>query len=110
MLQTWVIKPHIKGDTFNSRKITIPFDITDSRIDMQFRLNGTGTSIFEEWSTENLTFEKISANEVIMKSRIINQKAGNYASDLQVTFEDRTVYTYFKASLQILQDITIPAL
>ena len=45
-----------------------------------------------------------------MKSRIINQKVGTYASDLQVTFPDGTVYTYFKASLQILQDITIPAL
>ena len=110
MIQTWTIKPHIKGDTFNSRKITFPFEITDCRIDMQFRLNGTGTSIFEEWSTENLTFEKISATEVIMKSRIINQKVGTYTSDLQVTFEDGTVYTYFKASLQILQDITIPAL
>ena len=45
-----------------------------------------------------------------MKSRILDIGVSNYISDLQVTFEDGTVYTYFKASLQILQDITIPAL
>lgn len=107
MIPTWTIKPHIKGDTFNSRKITFPFDITNCRIDMQFKLTPISREIFS-WSTEDNTFEKISATEVIMNSRILNFHTANYVSDLQVTFLDGTVYTYFKANLQILQDITIP--
>lgn len=109
MIPNWTIKPHIKGDTFNSRKITFPFEITNCRIDMQFKQNATTRIIFN-WTTENNTFEKISSTEIIMKSRILDIGVSNYISDLQVTFEDGTVYTYFKASLQILQDITIPAL
>lgn len=108
MIPTWTIPPHIKGDTFNSRKITFPFDISNCRIDMQFRMGG-GIVIFQ-WSTENNTFEKINANEVIMNSRILDFRSGNYISDLQVTFSDGTIYTYFKANLQIMQDITIPNL
>ena len=109
MIPIWNIKPHIKGDTFNSRKITFPFDITYCRIDMQFRKQPNDTIVFE-WSTEDDTFEKLSSTEIIMKSRILNEKVDIYYSDLQVTFQDGTVYTYFKANLQILQDITIPAL
>ncbi len=105
MIPTWKIKPHIKGDTFNSRKITFPFDITNCLIEMQFRPYGEG-SVFFNWTTENNTFEKISSTEIIMKSRILDQRIGNYVSDLQVTFLDGTVYTYFKANLQILQDVT----
>lgn len=104
MIPTWTIQPHIKGDTFNSRKITFPFTITDCVIEMQFKMGG-GSVIFA-WTTENNTFEKISSTEIIMKSRILDQRVGSYISDLQVTFLDGTVYTYFKANLQILQDIT----
>lgn len=108
MIPNWTIPPHIKGDTFNSRKITFPFDITDCRIDMQFKMGG-GSPIFQ-WSTEDNTFEKINANEVIMNSVILNFRPGGYVSDLQVTFLDGTVYTYFTAKLQIIQDITVPNL
>jgi len=45
-----------------------------------------------------------------MNSRILDFRPGNYISDLQVTFSDGTIYTYFKANLQIMQDITIPNL
>ena len=107
MIQTWTIKPHIKGNTFNSRKITFPFDITNCRIDMQFRQNTNGKIEFK-WSTIDGTFEKISATEIIMKSRILNFNASTYISDLQVIYEDGTSYTYFKADLQILQNITTP--
>ena len=109
MIPTWTIKPHIKGDTFNSRKITFPFDITNCRIDMQFKLIAISRTAFA-WSTEDDTFEKTSSTEVVMNSRILDFNTATYISDLQVTFPDGTVYTYFKASLQILQDITIPAL
>lgn len=106
MVQTWTINPHIKGDTFNSRKITFPFDITNCEIKMQFRQQELGSSFFE-WDTENETFEKISATEIIMKGRILNFSPYTYISDLQVIFHDSTVVTYFKANLKITQDITV---
>lgn len=104
MIQTWTIRPHIKGDLFNNRKITFPFNITNCKVDMQFKQSASNMPVFS-WSTEDATFEK-NGDSVIMKSRILDFTAGNYISDLQVTFADGTVQTYFKANLQILQDIT----
>lgn len=112
MIPNWRIKQStgnfdfIKGDTLNSRKITFPFEITNCRIDMQFRKQANDTIVFK-WSTEDDTFEKISENEIIMKSINLNFPPYNYISDLQVIFENGTILTYFKASLNIVQDITI---
>jgi hypothetical protein len=105
-IPTWKIRPHKKGDTFNSRKINFPFDITDCRIDMHFRKQANGLIVFS-WSTENDTFEKISATEVTMKSRILDNATGVYISDLQVVFPDTTVFTYFNARIEINQDVTV---
>ncbi len=104
-MANWNIGKHIKGDTFNQRKITFPFDITDCIIKMQFKINPVGNASFE-WSTENDTFEKISSTEIIMKSRILDVTVYNYIADLEVTFQDGDVYTYFTANLQVIQDIT----
>ena len=106
MIPTWTINPHIKGNTFNSRKITFPFDITDCRIDMQFRKQANDTIAFA-WSTSDDTFDKISSTELIMKSRKLDAAAEVYISDLQVIFSDETIITYFNVRLEILQDITI---
>jgi hypothetical protein len=103
---TWKPRPHKKGDTFNSRKITFPFDITDCRIDMQFRKQANDVIVFS-WSTEDDTFEKISATEVTMKSKKLNEAPGVYISDLQITFANNNVYTYFDVVLKIIQDITV---
>jgi hypothetical protein len=72
---------------------------------MQFKITKTGNPVFY-WSTVDESFEKISATEVVMKSRLLDNYVYKYISDLQVTFEDGTVYTYFTANLQIIQDIT----
>ena len=108
-LKTWEIKSHKKGDTFNSRKFTFPFDITDCRIDMQFRKQANDVIDFF-WTTEGAdpTFVKISATEVIMKEvKQLDNNAGIYFSDLQIIFLNETVYTYLKARLEIFQDITV---
>lgn len=111
MIPTWNIRKgdndydFIKGDTFNSRKITFPFDITNIEIEMQFKLRaGAQTNFY--WSTTNGTFEKISTTEIIMKSRILNYAPNNYVSDMQLTYANGTVITQIKASLKIVQDIT----
>ena len=105
MIPNWAIKPHIKGDTFNSRKFTFPFDITNCIIEMQFKVTVRAGVSFA-WSTEDDTFEKISSTELIMKSRILDAAVSGYISDLQVTFDDGVIYTYLRANLQILQDVT----
>lgn len=108
MLKTWTIKePHIKGTTFNERKITFPFDITNCKIDMHFKQNILSKPVFY-WSTIGNSFEKISSTEIKMKSCILDFPVGNYLADLQVTYQDGTIYPYFKASLQIIQNITTP--
>lgn len=107
MIPVWKIKPHIKGDTFTSRKITFPFDITTCGIDMQFR-QVANSRVYFFWSTENDTFEKINTTQIIMKSRILDEQQGVYVSDLQITFADGTVKTYLNATLQMITDITRP--
>ncbi len=104
-MSNWDISRHIKGDTFNQRKITFPFDITDCKIEMQFKIDPTSSTVFY-WSTVDSTFEKINSTTVIMKKRILNFPVSNYISDLQVTFLDGSVQTYLNANLQIIQDIT----
>ena len=112
MIPTWNIQKgvndfdFIKGDTFNSRKITFPFVITNVKIEMQFKLRAVAqTSFF--WSTVDNTFEKINATEIIMKSRILDFPADSYISDMQFTYENGTVITHLKANLKIVQDITV---
>ena len=112
MIPTWNILrgvndyDFIKGDTFNSIKLTMPFDITDVKIEMQFKLRGGAQTVFS-WSTEDDTFEKISETEIIMKSRILNYSPNSYISDMQFTFANGVVVTHLKATLKIVQDITV---
>jgi hypothetical protein len=112
MIPTWNIQKgvndfeFIKDDTFNSIKITFPFTITTSKIEMQFKLRAGTGSVFS-WSTEDGTFEKISSTEIIMKSRLLAYPANNYISDMQVTLANGTVTTYLRANLKIVQDITV---
>jgi hypothetical protein len=104
-LKTWKMDSQKRGDTFNQRNITFPFDITNCDINMQFRKQANDTVEFA-WSTSDGTFEKVSATKVIMKSKLINANAGVYLSDLEVRFNATTIYTYCNATLQIYQDIT----
>ena len=99
MIPNWTLKPHLKGDTINSKNITFPFDISDCKIDLQFKMGG-GSVIFQ-WTTENSTFEKTTDFIVKMKSRVLDFRIGSYSAFLKVTFPDGTVQTYFKANLQI---------
>jgi len=100
MIPTWNLKQHIRGNTLNAKNITFPFDVSDCKIELQFRLGVSSVMFF--WSTENNTFERTSDFIIKMKSRLLDQKQGNYSAFLKVTFPDGTVETYFKANLQII--------
>lgn len=105
MLKTWVREPHLKGDWLNDSIITFPFDITTARIDFHFK-QGAGSNVSFKWNTEDDTIEKLTAFKIKLKGFNLNAKAGNYIGDLQITFSNGENVTYFKSSLQIVQDIT----
>jgi hypothetical protein len=102
-------KNHTKGDTFKSRQFTFPFIITGASILMQFRLKPTSSTIVPsmyEWKTDDDSFEIISQYVAVMNSKIIDEIAGTYNYDMQITFPSGEVFTYFKGTQKIIQDIS----
>jgi hypothetical protein len=102
-------KNHTKGDTFKARQFTFPFIITGASILMQFRFKPTSPTIntsMYEWKTDDDSFEIISDYVAVMNSKIIDSMAGVYEYDLQITFPSGDVFTYFKGSQKIVQDIS----
>lgn len=104
-MNTWTIKPHYKGRTFNTRKITFPFDVTGCIIEMDFKLQNSKDPVFL-WSTIDNTLDIISSTEVLMTERILDVPVNSYISDLKITFPDGKIYTQFFISLQVLKSIT----
>ncbi len=136
-METWTIRPHYKDNTFNARRLTFPFTITDCDIIMELKLannvNPTSnvfvwetqdvgnvsniestveteipfTPIVFSWSTLNNTIEKFNATQVILERKLLNVPAGNYVGDVKVIFEDGTVYTQFLVLLPILDTVPL---
>lgn len=103
------LRNHTKGDTFKSRQFTFPFIITGATILMQFRLKPTSATYVPslyEWKTEDNSFEIISDYVAIMNSKKIDVIPGTYEYDLQITFPSGEVFTYFKGTQKIIQDIS----
>tara|TARA_R110000782_G_scaffold161293_1_gene253328 strand:- start:120 stop:452 length:333 start_codon:yes stop_codon:yes gene_type:complete len=99
---------HLKGDSFKSRKITFGFDLTGSRVDIQFKQSiGSSKSTFS-WSTFNTTIEVFDAinGVIILKGRILDVPKNTYYYDCQIIDASGFVKTYFYGKMQINQDIT----
>lgn len=109
-LKTWEIKCLKNGDTFKSKVITFPFDITGMTFLMQFRLAKIGLNdnpVAFEWSTADGSFEITDAinGTLLMKEKEI-QVDGNfglYVSDLQKTIDGKNE-TLFDAKIVIVED------
>ena len=102
-------KNHTKGDTFRARQFTFPFSLTGASILMQFRFRPSSATVvgeMYEWKSDDDTFEIISEFVAIMQPKIIDVAAGTYDYDLQITFPTEEVYTFFKGSQKIIQDIS----
>ena len=93
----------VRGNTFNKRKITFPFDISGACIVMQF-CKREGLPMVFEWKTADNTLEIISATEMNMTERTLTSAPLAYVYDLVITFLDGTVFTYFKGTLEITQN------
>ena len=99
---------HLKGDSFKARKITFGFDLTGSRIDIQFKQNiGSAKNVFF-WSTFNQTITINDAlNGVItLKERILDIPKNIYHYDCQIINSSGFVKTYLYGKIQVDQDIT----
>jgi hypothetical protein len=98
---------NVKGDTFPQKQITFNFDITNAKIEMQFKTQTNSKPAFF-WSTEDNSIEIIDNinGVVIMHNKIINVAPAPYLYDCEIIFEDGTTTTYFGGTLTILQDIT----
>lgn len=107
MIPTYNFSDHIKGDTFNQKNINFGFDITDAKIEINFKTQvNSKTSFF--WSTvdNSITITDGVNGNIILNSKIIDVAAGTYQYDLQITFADGRVRTYFNGKMIILQDVT----
>lgn len=100
-MENWNISPHKKGNTFGNKKITFPFSIKRCKINMKFTNFNVRNDVIE-WSTENNTLIKETDYRILMKSRLLNVPIGTYSADVNVTFEDGSIQTYFTANLQII--------
>lgn len=101
MIENWNIAQHRKGNTFNKRKITFPFNIRNCNIVMKFKTSSFGNTIVE-WNTTNGSLFKQTDNIIIMQNRILDIPLGTYDADFNITFEDGNIQTYFTATLQII--------
>jgi hypothetical protein len=104
-MKQYTFPEQTKGDTFNSRKITFPFDISNCQIKMEFKYK-IGNKVAFFWSTEDDSFTNLSPNEIVMTSRILDEIPNIYVYDLQIIFPGGETKTYFGGTMKIIQDIT----
>ena len=105
----------VKGDTFDGVLFTVTLnstalDLTNAVIKMDLRLIATDTppvlsltSVADAGLTILVpeTDGKFKINE-----QVIDINAGIYKYDVEITFPDNTVRTYFGGNWEIIQDVT----
>jgi hypothetical protein len=96
-----------KGDTFDGRKYTFPFDLTGASILIQFRETPQSSVAFEFKTIDNtLRVPEPSNGEVFMYPRYMDYPAATYQYDIQITFSTGRTKTYAADTLTIFQDIS----
>jgi len=108
------IADHYKGDTFDGVQFTIlnssdslPINLTDCTIKIQFRKNTNNGNIVKEITqVDGITITDAVNGVFKIDPFLINWDEGNYYYDIQITFTDNAVRTYIKGTLAIIQDIT----
>jgi hypothetical protein len=101
-----------RGDTFNGRKITLKkngtaIDLTGATVLMQFKLDISGISRFEfKTANGSITIPNPLTGQIIMMPKVINEVAGIYYFDMQITFPNGTVKTYLSGKWNITEDVS----
>ena len=107
------LRPHIKGDTFNGLFITVtvndaPLDLTDVEISAHFRLgNKTGCKV-KKFDLDNgiIVTDEVNGEFNLLQDTVLNWDVGNWYFDVEFTFSDGRVKTYYSDILIIIQDVT----
>lgn len=109
-----------KGDTFSRRDFEIteyddsvepivetPVVLTGASMIMQVRAD-SGSAILHTFSTSNgkIVIDDAPAGKFHINAEILSFPAGVYKHDLQITFADTTVRTYFAGIFELTEDIT----
>ena len=96
-----------RGDTFKRVDFqininTVPLDLTDGDVKIQFRKEAGGVVAF----TPTLTIFDPTNGEFCINEQIIDIQACNYRYDIQVTTEIGEVNTWVSGLFTITDDIT----
>lgn len=96
-----------KGDTYNGRKITFPFDMTGVNVLIQFKESLSSTLTFE-YKTEDgtITVPNPINGEIFLMPRIMEYPANTYNYDIQLTFTNGSVKSYAQDKLIIFTDVS----
>lgn len=105
-----------RGDGFKARKlvveilnnnVTTPLDLTGCAILVQFRLT-TNSEVFLEWNTADNSILITDAvnGEFQMQEKSLSVTPSVYMYDVQVTFPNGFVRTYFKGNFKIEADVS----
>lgn len=111
-MQELNFKDVLKGDTLGEKNINIsnatePINLTGVLIKCQFRLNTKVGVLAKEISHLNGIdiYDAINGNFRI-QSFIVDWNPGLYYYDVQFTFPDNKVITYFGGHIKVIQDVT----
>ncbi len=109
-----------RGDTFTRRDFEIteyddaidpivetPVDLTGATMIMQIREN-SGSAVLHTFSTANgkIVIDDAPAGKFHINAEVLSFAAGVYQHDLQITFLDGTIKTYFSGIFELTNDIT----
>ncbi len=102
------LKPKRKGDTWNGLQIRIDnpmYDLEGCTARMHFRKSRPEGSLAFSYSTEEGTLVR-NGNVFQMSPKKLDYSAGEYYFDIEITFSNGEVRTYYEHKIQILQDVS----
>jgi len=102
------LKPKMKGDTWNGLQIIIEdpiYDLAGCTARMHFRKSRPDGSLAFSYSTEDGTLVR-TGNVFQMQPKKLDYSAGEYFFDIEITFSNGVVRTYYKDKIQIVQDVS----
>jgi hypothetical protein len=108
-----MLKPHIKGDTFNGLCFTVTvngtaLDLTNIDINADFRLGSKTGCKVHKYSVGSgiVKTSAINGQFSLLKDYILNWDVGKWYFDVEFTYLDGKVKTYYSDILIIVQDVT----
>lgn len=122
VLETYVMPDWVRGDTYDGALLTFkkangdPIDLTGSTIYIAFRMGSKDGDLGIVLSTSGaaplggakrmVAVLTVAVNKVTIGAFIADMDAGQWVFDVQVTFPDGRVKTYYEGTWLLEQDVT----